>query len=84
MNLNYSLDFGPTLNRRWDSRINYLSRSGAGMSESILYADERLRIDHFKNLSTSYEYLLVDTEAQGYRTSATPPRSSFSIACTKT
>lgn len=64
-NLNYSLDFGPTLNRRWDSRISYLSRTGAGTDETFLYADERLRIEHFKNLSTTYEYLLIDTNAQG-------------------
>jgi len=63
--LNYSLDFGPTLNRRWDSRISYLTRSGNGVDESFLYADEKLRIDHFKNLSTSYEYLLTDTDTQG-------------------
>jgi hypothetical protein len=62
---NYSLDFGPTLNRRWDSLISYLTRSGNGVDESFLYADEKLRIDHFKNLSTTYEYLLTDTNTQG-------------------
>jgi hypothetical protein len=63
--LDYSLDFGATLNRRWDSRISYLSRTGNGVDESFLYVDERLRIDHFKNLSTTYEYLLIDTNTQG-------------------
>jgi hypothetical protein len=67
LNLNYSLDFGPTLNRRWESRVSYLTRSGGGLSESFLYADERLRIDHFKNLFTTYEYLLVSTGSQGQR-----------------
>ena len=62
---NYSLDFGPTLNRRWDSLISYLTRSGNGVDESFLYADEKLRIDHFKNLSTTTEYLLTDTDTQG-------------------
>ncbi len=67
LNLNYSLDFGPTLNRRWDSQVSYLTLSGNGLNESFLYADERLRIDHFKNLFTTYEYLLVSTDTQGQR-----------------
>jgi len=65
LNLNYSLDFGPTLNRNWVSQVSYLTRTGGGLSESFLYADERLRIDHFKNLFTTYEYLLVRTDTQG-------------------
>jgi len=69
-NLNYSLDFGPTLNRRWDSRITYLTRSGGGIDESFLYADERLHIDHFKNLSTSYEYLFINTDTQGQQSTS--------------
>ena len=64
VNLNYSLDFGPDLNRRWDSRINYYTTSGA-FAQSFLYADERLHIDHFQNLSTNYEYLLSNTSAEG-------------------
>lgn len=67
LNLFYSLDFGPTLNRRWDSQINYLTLSGNGTSQSFLYADERLRIDHFRNLATTYEYLLVSTDSNGIR-----------------
>ncbi len=55
--LNYSLDFGPGLHRRWDSRINYLARTGE-ISESYLWVEEVLRIDHFRNLSTTYQYLL--------------------------
>src|SRR5208283_4779474 len=65
LNLTYSLDFGPTLNRNWVSQVSYLTRTGGGLSESFLYADERLRIDHFKNLFTTYEYLLVRTDTQG-------------------
>ena len=67
LNLTYSQDFGPTLNRRWDSQVSYLTLSGNGLNESFLYADERLRIDHFKNLFTTYEYLLVSTDTQGQR-----------------
>ncbi len=64
VNLNYSLDFGPDLNRRWDSRINYYTSSGA-FAQSFVWLDERLRIDHFQNLSTTYEYLLSNTSAEG-------------------
>lgn len=62
--LSYSLDFGPTLNRRWDSRLNYYSRTGLSPT-TFLTADEHVRIDHFKNLSTDYRYLLtrIDTQA---------------------
>jgi hypothetical protein len=60
--LDYSLDFGPTLNRRWDSRINYLTRSGE-INESYVSVDEILRIEHFRNLSTVYQYLLNRIEA---------------------
>ena len=67
LNLTYSLDFGPTLNRRWDSQVSYQTISGDGLNQSFLYADERLRIEHFKNLFTSYEYLLVSTDTQGQR-----------------
>ncbi len=63
--LTYSLDFGPALNRRLDSQITYLSRDGDGESEQFLYADNRVRIDHFTNLSTTYEDLFVYTDSQG-------------------
>ncbi len=63
-NLNYSLDFGPTLNRRWDSRLNYYSRTGLSPT-TFFTADEHVRIEHYKNLSTDYRYLLtrIDTQA---------------------
>ncbi len=64
VNLNYSLDFGPDLNRRWDSLVNYYTSSGA-FAQSFLDADERLHIDHFENLSTTYEYLLSNSSAEG-------------------
>jgi hypothetical protein len=63
--LDYSLDFGPTLNRRWDSQLSYLSRSGAGESEQFLYDDERLNIAHYTNLATNYENLFVYTDSNG-------------------
>jgi len=60
----YSLDFGPTLNRRWDSRLSYSDRSGLSPVR-LVTADEQLRIDHYKHLSTDYRYLLtrIDTQA---------------------
>ena len=64
VNLNYSLDFGPDLNRRWDSRINYYTSTGA-FGQSFVWVDERLHIDHFENLFTTYEYLLSNTSAEG-------------------
>lgn len=62
--LNYSLDFGSDLNRRWDSRLTYSSRAGLSPT-SFFIADEQVRIDHHKNLSTDYRYLLtrIDTQA---------------------
>jgi hypothetical protein len=60
-NLNYSLDFGPALNRRSDTRLFYFTRSGESPF-SIFTADQRLRIDHLKNLSTNYGYLLTRSE----------------------
>ncbi len=62
--LTYSLDFGEHLNRRWDSRLNYFTRSGLARN-TFLSADEELRIDHYENLFTDYRYLLtrVETDA---------------------
>ena len=63
-NLAYSRDFGPTLNRRSDSRLFYLSRTGLSPM-TFFTADEHVRIDHYKNLFTDYRYLLtrIDTQA---------------------
>lgn len=72
----YSLDWGPTRNRRWDSRIHYLTRSGS-FGESLLWADESLRIDHRKDLFTLYRYYLTSIEIQGERT--TTHTASFDI-----
>jgi hypothetical protein len=64
-NLNYSLDFGPALNRRSDSRISYTSRTGLSPM-TFFTVDEHVRIEHYKNLSTDYRYLLtrIDTQTQ--------------------
>lgn len=61
-NLNYSLDFGPTLNRRWDSRLHFYEITN-GSPQTFYSADERVRIDHNKDLYTDYHYLFtrVDT-----------------------
>lgn len=60
----YSLDFGPTLNRRWDSRMLYSDFRGR-TEQTFRSADEGLRIDHNADLSTFYHYLFaqVDTGA---------------------
>jgi len=56
-NLTYSLDFGPTLNRRWFSRIYYLDRKDSS-PVTFLTVDEQLRIYHHQDLNTDYRYLL--------------------------
>ncbi|MBI4269802.1 MAG: hypothetical protein HY615_05665 [Candidatus Rokubacteria bacterium] len=58
--LNYGLDFGVELNRHWDSRLRWFTRSGLVESD-IWTADESLRIDHTERLRTDYRYLLVRT-----------------------
>lgn len=60
-NLVYSLDFGPTLNRRWDSRINYATRTGkAALADlTTLEVNQYLTIDHNIERSSSYSYQLT-------------------------
>jgi hypothetical protein len=62
-NLTYSLDFGPTLNRRWNSRVYYLDRTD-GNPVTFLTVDEQLRIDHHQDLYTDYRYLLLRNDTQ--------------------
>jgi len=62
-NLTYSLDFGPTLNRRWNSRVYYLDRTG-GSPVTFLTVDEQLRIDHHQDLYTDYRYLFLRNDTQ--------------------
>lgn len=61
---NYSLDFGPDLNRHWYSRITYYDIAGT-FSQTMLYANEQLHIDHFRNLATTYQYDLARTQSGG-------------------
>lgn len=75
-NLNYSLDFGGSLNRRSDTRIFYYTRSGSSPF-SLFSADERLRIDHQQHLSTSYGYSLTRTETQ--ESATTTQSGSFDL-----
>jgi len=65
-NAYYSLDFGPTLNWRSDSRLNYYSRSGATLGSNLdtLDINEFLTIDHSTNLSSIYNYQLTHQSAE--------------------
>jgi len=53
--LTYSVDFGPTLNRRFDSMWNYLVRDGTAGTTTMTNS-EHLHIDHYENLNTDYQY----------------------------
>lgn len=75
-NLTYSLDFGPTLNRRWFSRVYYLDRSDSS-PVTFLTVDEQLRIFHHQDLYTDYRYLLQHYDTQ-FGTTATQ-NASFLI-----
>jgi hypothetical protein len=66
--LQYSLDFGPTLNRRLDATLNYQTRDGQA-SSTTLTNNEHLRIDHFQNLSTDYQYGATHQNYRDVRTS---------------
>ena len=60
-NLVYSIDFGPTLNRRWDSRVNYYSRNGRTVDSNLktLDVNEFVTIDHSVERSSYYNYQLT-------------------------
>jgi len=62
--VNYSLDFGPELNWRWDSRLRFLTRSGVA-DLTTLSLDELLRIDHTERLWTDYRYFFIRTDTTG-------------------
>ncbi|MBI2997565.1 MAG: hypothetical protein HYY46_03800, partial [Deltaproteobacteria bacterium] len=62
--LYYSLDFGPELNRRWDSRLRFFTRTGLTELTS-LNLDEILRIDHTERLQTDYRYSLMRIDTTG-------------------
>lgn len=61
--VNYGLDFGSGLASRWDSRLLYTNRTGLSPT-TFFNADERLRVDHNKNLFTDYRYLFTRMETQ--------------------
>ncbi len=58
--LDYSLDFGPTLNRRSDTRLFAYTRSGVSPT-TLLTANEDVSIAHWSNLSTNYRYSFART-----------------------
>lgn len=58
--LTYSLDFGPTLNRRLDTRFMYQSRSGAPDSKML---SGSLQVAHSQKLSTDYSYDMTQLTA---------------------
>ncbi|MFQ5852114.1 MAG: hypothetical protein ACE5JU_16205 [Candidatus Binatia bacterium] len=62
--LYYSLDFGPGLNRRWDSRMRLFTRLGF-TDLTTLNIDEALHIDHTERLKTDYRYTLLRVATTG-------------------
>lgn len=74
--LNYSVDFGPGLNRHFDSSLSYATRSGLAPT-TTLAADQHLRIDHYRNLSTEYGYGFNRQETEGL--SAVRQNGRFSL-----
>lgn len=75
--MQYSLDFGPTLNRRFDSTLNFLTRNGSAPS-TMIFNNEHLHIDHFRNLSTDYKYGFAHQTFGGIST--TQQNGSFSVS----
>jgi len=65
--LNFDLDFGPELNRHWDSRLRYYERMGSGALGNLTTAsaDEMLRVNHTDRFWSLYRYALTHTEAPG-------------------
>jgi hypothetical protein len=61
--LNYTLDFGRDLNKRWESRVTYVARTGLARA-TLLSADEDLRIDHTETLFSDYRYLFTRNEVE--------------------
>lgn len=71
-----SVDFGPELNRRWDSRIRLFSREDFS-EEDRLDVDQFVQIEHSERLRTQYRYFLIDTDRPGGET--TTQTASFSL-----
>lgn len=73
----YSVDFGEELNRHWDSRARYMTRSGFFPS-TFLSVDEALRIEHSDRLQTNYHYLFLLSEAGETETATHTASASLS------
>lgn len=56
--LDFSMDFGEQLNRRWESHINFSDRTGANAlyDVSTRAISESLQFNHFSNLSSAMSY----------------------------
>lgn len=63
-NLFTSVDFGPALNRRWDSRIRIFSREDFS-EEDRVDVDQFMRLEHTDRLETGYRYFLSNTDRLG-------------------
>lgn len=68
-NLNYSLDFGPGLSRRSDTRLSYTNRTGSSRI-GMFTGDEHVHVDHYTNLSTDYRYQLMQIDQQAGKTTS--------------
>lgn len=62
--LNYSLDFGPGLNRSFNSTLDYVKHHGAVESQSLSLS-ESLSMTHFKNLASNYAYSFTSQQSEG-------------------
>ncbi len=60
----YSLDLGPDLNWRWDSRARFFKRTGIA-EVTTAAVDETLRIDHTDRFQTNYRYSLLWLDTVG-------------------
>jgi len=60
----YSLDFGPTLNRRLDSGVYYFKRTGDSPGTNLVLG-ETLRIDHHQDFATTYRYNFSQSDTDG-------------------
>ena len=76
-NLTYSRDFGPNLNRRLDSSVSYSARDGIAPSTTRSLS-EHLRLDHYQNLYTDYQYSINQVTNNGAISSA--QQGTFSVA----
>jgi len=61
---NYNLDFGPGLNRNFDSTLSYATRDTL-LPSNTLTATEALSIVHSRSLASDYNYDFSRDEAEG-------------------